>query len=738
MPTPTPASLLKSVFGYEQFKPLQKEIIENLLQRRDSLVVMPTGGGKSLCYQLPALLFPGLTVVVSPLIALMKDQVDQLRELGVAALFLNSSLSLEEYRANVAKVRSGKVKLLYVAPETLLTERTFDLLASVPFDCLAIDEAHCISEWGHDFRPEYRQLVAVRARFSSVVCLALTATATPRVREDIKASLHFNDSNEFVASFDRENLMIEVSPKEKPFEQALDFLRRYPDQSGIIYCFSRKQVDDLSSALAARGYSVRPYHAGLEDDERRRNQELFIRDDVQIIVATIAFGMGINKPNVRFILHYDMPKSIEGYYQEIGRAGRDGLPAHCLLLYSYGDVQKLKYFIDQKEGQERQVAYEHLNKLIRYAESDVCRRGPLLGYFGEEYTTENCGMCDNCRSGVKAQVDITIPAQKFLSCVKRTGERFGMVHVTDVLLGSENQKVLKFGHQNLSTYGIGKDLTRDQWMIVARQLLQKDLLAQDEFGCLRITQKAYDALKNREPIFGLLEKPQPAGTAEKLSHDRDLFEILRGKRKELADKAGVPPYVIFSDRTLVEMATYYPQSLDSLLKMNGVGSVKLERYGKIFLDLILAYCAHRGIIEKSKDEKGNGRSATQEAEVRLPGGTKRHIVVGEAYNAGKSLHVLMEEYRVQAGTILEHLAKYAMEGNALRRADDVRALSRLSEMAQETVLSAFAAEGVNYLRPVYDRLNGAITYEELKILRIYYLSTVPKGIPPPHNRGFPE
>ncbi len=715
MKNPAPDILLKSVFGYEQFRPLQREVIENVLQRRDTLVVMPTGSGKSLCYQLPALIFPGLTVVVSPLIALMQDQVAQLRELGVPALFLNSSLSLDEYRENMALVRNGKVKLLYVAPETLLMERTFDLLASVPLDCLTIDEAHCISEWGHDFRPEYRKLVAVRERFSKVICLALTATATPRVRDDIKTTLHFSDSNEFIASFNRENLLIEVAPKTDPFEQTLTFLRRYPKQSGIIYCFSRRQVDDLSTALAARGYSARPYHAGLEDGERRKNQELFIRDDIQIIVATIAFGMGINKPNVRFILHYDLPKSIEGYYQEIGRAGRDGLTAHCLLLYSYGDIQKLKYFIDQKEGQERLVAYEHLKALTRYAESDTCRRVPLLGYFGERFTTENCGMCDNCQAGEKVKVDITIPAQKFLSCVKRTGERFGMVHITDVLLGSGNQKVLKFGHQNLSTYGIGKDLTREQWMLVARQLIQRDMLIQDEHGSLCLSQKAYEALKNRETILGILEKPQPAGQAEKPAHDRDLFEILRGKRKELADKARVPPYVIFSDRTLVEMATYFPQSLNSMMDINGVGAVKLQHYGQLFLELIQAYCAHKGIQEKPK--------SSAKAEENLPRPNKlRHTTVGEAYNAGKTVIMLMEEYQVKANTILDHLTRYALEGNSLRPAEDVRELSRLSEMAQETVLSAIASEGADYLRPIYDRLNGAISFEEIKILRLYFLS----------------
>ena len=350
---PTPASILKDTFGYDTFRPNQREVIENILARKDTLAVMPTGGGKSLCYQIPALLFPGLTVVVSPLIALMKDQVEQLRAAGVPALFLNSSLSPEAYQENMAYVASGAVKLLYVAPETLLTQRIFALLDGLTVDLLTIDEAHCISEWGHDFRPEYRQLVEVRRRYPQAVCLALTATATPRVRGDIKTSLGFSGSNEFIASFNRENLYIEVLPKSDPLKQTLRFLERFKDQSGIIYCFSRRQVDDLAAHLAERGFSVRPYHAGLQDDERRRNQEAFIREDVQIMVATIAFGMGINKPNVHFVLHYDLPKSIEGYYQEIGRSGRDGLPAHCLLLYSYSDVAKQRYFIDQKEGTER-------------------------------------------------------------------------------------------------------------------------------------------------------------------------------------------------------------------------------------------------------------------------------------------------------------------------------------------------------------------------------------------------
>lgn len=595
---PSPESLLKNTFGYDTFKPLQREVIANVLDRRDTLVIMPTGGGKSLCYQIPALLLKGLTVVVSPLIALMKDQVEQLGALGVPALFLNSSLSNGEYQENMNLVSRGAVKLLYVAPETLLTPRLFQLLSTLRLDCLTIDEAHCISEWGHDFRPEYRHLVEVRHRYPQAVCLALTATATPRVRQDIKSTLNFAVSNELVAGFNRENLFIEVIPKHDPAAQTLRFLERFPDQSGIIYCFARKQVDELSTFLAGRGISARPYHAGLEDKVRRRNQEAFIRDDTQVIVATIAFGMGINKPNVRFVLHYDLPKSIEGYYQEIGRAGRDGLPAHCLLLYSFSDVAKLRYFIDQKEAREQQVAIDHLETLIRFAESDACRRRPLLTYFGEDYTVENCGACDNCTAEKKEPLDITILAQKFLSCVKRTGERFGTAYVVDVLLGSKNKKVLQNRHDALSTHGIGKELTREQWLSISRQLVQKGFLDQEPaYHTLRITPKGLEVLKTKQTIMGLFQKAARTAVSSpkpgEMDYDRVLFDTLRQKRKELADNAGVPPYVIFSDRTLVEMAAFIPQDLVGFLKINGVGQVKAERYGEIFLKILRTYATNR-------------------------------------------------------------------------------------------------------------------------------------------------
>ena len=713
----TSATILKNTFGYDTFRPLQREVIENVLAGRDTLAVMPTGGGKSLCYQIPALLLNGLTVVVSPLISLMKDQVEQLRAFGVPSLFLNSSLSPQAYQENMEYVRNGEVKLLYLAPETLLTPRILALLDSVQVDLLTIDEAHCISEWGHDFRPEYRQLVAVRRRFPEAVCLALTATATSRVRQDIRGTLKFTTTNEFIASFNRQNLYIEVAHKQDAFAQTVQMLKRYRDQSGIVYCFSRKQVDELAGYLASKGYSVRPYHAGLEDSERRRNQEAFIRDDAQIIVATIAFGMGINKPDVRFVIHFDLPKSIEGYYQEIGRAGRDGLPAHCLLLYSYADVAKLSYFIDQKSGAEKRVAIEHLNAIVRFAEDEIgCRRKPLLNYFGESVSADNCSNCDNCTSAPTPLSDITVLAQKFLSCVKRAGEKFGAGHITDILLGSANEKVRSWEHNRLSTYGIGKELTKKQWMHIARQLLTMGYLKQDgEYHTLSLTPRAMEALRKREKIMGILqeaEREKKAGKKQKgeIEYNHALFALLRQRRKELADEAGVPPYVIFPDRTLIEMAAYTPQSISSLLKISGVGQVKLRQYGDAFLEVVRQYCEKHGLKENPKATPPQKSDAN-----------RRYRIVAEAYNAGETVEGLMARYQVTAGTILDHFARYLSAGNKLRDGADLRAPSSVAPEQQQAAFAAFDEIGPAFLKPVYDRLDGAVNYDELKILRLLYM-----------------
>ena len=727
-PMPTSASILKDTFGYDTFRPNQREVIDNVLARKDTLAVMPTGGGKSLCYQIPALLFPGLTVVVSPLIALMKDQVEQLRAAGVPALFLNSSLSPQAYQENMADIASGAVRLLYVAPETLLTPRLYALLDGLTVDLLTIDEAHCISEWGHDFRPEYRQLVEVRRRYPKAVCLALTATATPRVRSDIKSSLGFSGSNEFVASFNRENLYIEVSEKRDPLKQTLRFLERFKDQSGIIYCFSRRQVDELAAHLAGRGFSARPYHAGLEDDERRRNQEAFIHEDVQIMVATIAFGMGINKPNVRFILHYDLPKSIEGYYQEIGRAGRDGLPAHCLLLYSYSDVAKQRYFIDQKEGTERLAAIQHLDAMVKYAEDELtCRRKPLLAYFGETYTQLKCQNCDNCNAEPPQLSDITVPAQKFLSCVVRTGQRFGAAYVTEVLRGSQGERVLANQHNQLSTYGIGADLSAKQWQSISRQLVTMGYLTQEgEYRTLSLTPLAQDALKKRTRIMGQMPEVEAHPRSQQVrqsgpDYNPALFALLRQKRKELADQAGVPPYVIFSDKTLVEMAAFYPQSPEGMLKVSGVGQVKLRQYGETFQTVIREYCQAHNLSEAFPAASHRETRGTRQTRAEKSDAGRRYIFIGEAYNAGESIANLMKHYGIAQGTIVDHLARYMMAGNSLRFGSDLPALAAISPAQQAQAFAIFDEIGANLLKPAFERLGEQISYEELKVLRLLYL-----------------
>ena len=533
------------------------------------------------------------------------------------------------------------------------------------------------------------------------------------------STLGFSHSNEFQSSFNRENLFIEVAPKREPVAQTLRFLENFKDQSGIIYCFSRKQVDELADAIARHGFSVRPYHAGLEDSVRHRNQEAFIRDDVQIIVATIAFGMGINKSNVRFVLHFDLPKNIESYYQEIGRAGRDGLPSHCLLLYSYADANKIRYFIDQKEDPERSTAYQHLDAMTRYAEGSICRRKPLLAYFGETFVSGNCGTCDNCGAEQNTQVDITLPAQKFLSCVKRSGERFGAAHVVDILLGSKNEKIEKYKHHELSTYGIGKELTKSQWMHISRQLVERGLMDQEPaYRVLSVTAKGLEMLKSREQVRGQINEAQKSERARargkasaESEYDKSLFSLLRNKRKELADEAGVPPYVIFSDKTLVEMSAYFPQARESLLNISGVGKVKYERYGAAFLALIKEYCRSNKLDEKYKTP---ARVADKDA-------GRRYIVVGEAYNAGESIQDLMKRYAVTADTILNHLARFIMAGNPLRSAEDLIALSNLSPDQQLAVFKAFDTMGPDMLKPVYDKFNGTVNYDELRILRLCYL-----------------
>ena len=588
--------LLKTTFGFDSFRPLQEKCILTVLDKKDTMLIMPTGGGKSLCYQIPSLIFDGLTVVISPLISLMKDQVTQLKELGVEAEVINSTLSPEEYNTNKGLVKSGRTKLLFVAPETLFKQDILEMLDQCKVDCITIDEAHCISEWGHDFRPDYRRIKDIRLNFPDAVFLAVTATATKRVRNDIITNLMLKVPVELIASFNRDNLFYEVVQKNRATDQTLDFLEKFEGQSGIIYCFSRKQVDALAADLNEYGFKALPYHAGLSSEVRNKNQEAFIRDDVPIIVATIAFGMGINKPNVRFVVHYDLPKNIESYYQETGRAGRDGLQSHCLLFFNPGDIAKIRYFIDQKPDEVQQrVAIDHLNAMVDFAESRMCRRIPLITYFGEDYTVENCGQCDNCVNIKEQTIDMSYEAIKFLQCISETEEMFGAVHVINVLRGSESEKVLNYNHNECRIYGKGIHLSLRQWQNLVRQFIQQRVIDKEEkYGVLSLNKKSYDVLSGKLLFKGYPPEPDKVKSKLKnvpriMNYDDSLFNELRKKRKELADSKGVPPYVIFSDKSLLEMCQQLPKNKNEFMQVFGVGDQKLKKYGDMFLKIIKNY-----------------------------------------------------------------------------------------------------------------------------------------------------
>ena len=594
--------ILKRYFGHDAFRPLQEEIISESLDGRDVFALLPTGGGKSLCYQLPAILEEGLTVVISPLIALMKDQVDGLNANGIPATFLNSSLNKTEARKRYAKLFAGEYTILYVAPERLTLSGFLDDLKQWEVSRFAVDEAHCISEWGHDFRPEYRQLSNLRRLFPDLPFMALTATATDRVRTDILTQLRLKEPRTFVASFNRPNLNYQMETKQAVFQQILKFVSSKPYESGIIYCYSRKATESLADRLRQNGIEALPYHAGMTPLKRAENQEAFIRDEVKIICATIAFGMGIDKPNVRYVIHQDLPKNIEGYYQETGRAGRDGLPSDCILYFSPGDVAKqLQFIADKNNHKERDVATQQLRQMVHYSESSECRRKVLLGYFSEEWTEGNCGNCDNCRNP-KQTFDGTLPAQKFMSCIFRvnqaSGFSVGINHIVDVLLGSKNEKVLKWKHDRLSTYDIGQDYTRMEWQAFGRELIRNGYIEQnaENHSVLELTRKGKAALRDRTSIQltqpsvakAASQRRQPASTGG-IECNEELFAILRTLRKELAAEQGVPPYIVFSDVTLREMARDFPIEEGQLSDISGVGIAKLEKYGDTFTEAIKEY-----------------------------------------------------------------------------------------------------------------------------------------------------
>ena len=585
---------LKTIFGFHQFRAPQQDVIERVVAGEDVFLVMPTGGGKSLCYQIPALHRDGVAVVVSPLIALMKDQVDALQDNGVRAACLNSSLTSDEARSVLRQIHRNELDLLYIAPERLLLPDFLETLATLKLALFAIDEAHCISQWGHDFRPDYVKLGQLRSTFPEVPIVAMTATADPETRKDIVNQLGIHQATVFVAGFDRPNITYTVVPKHKPFVQLSGFLKGRGDESGIIYALSRKRVEQIAEQLVKAGFSAAAYHAGLSDKERNRVQNAFRCDDLRIVVATVAFGMGIDKPNVRFVVHYDMPKSVESYYQETGRAGRDGLPSEALMLFGMGDVMTARSLIENSDNAERvRIELQKLNAMVAYGEALTCRRRALLSYFGDQ-RDDDCGNCDICTDPPQ-RFDASEQAKKALSCVYRVGERFGVRHVIEVLRGAKSQRVSDFRHHELSTYGIGSDLSALEWENIFRQLIHLGYIVQDftRYGVLGLAPAARPVLKGEtQVILGLPRAPvKPEEKAKRRrgtfpGHNQELFDKLRVLRKRIADAANVPPFVVFSDATLIEMAASKPRDERELLEVTGVGAHKLRKYGAAFLAVI--------------------------------------------------------------------------------------------------------------------------------------------------------
>jgi ATP-dependent DNA helicase RecQ len=593
-------ALLSTTYGYDHFRGPQQAVIESALAGQDSVVLMPTGGGKSLCYQIPALLREGMGIIVSPLIALMQDQVSALQQLGIRANYLNSTQSTGEQQQIIEEIRFGTLDLLYVAPERLLQARTLQLLSQCKISVIAIDEAHCVSQWGHDFRQDYMGLYQLREQFPNVPRMALTATADPRTQVEITHNLQLNNAERFISDFDRPNIRYTVQPKTDAKKQLIKFLLVHREHAGIVYCMSRKKVESTAQWLCGRGLTALPYHAGLSTQIRATNLQRFLREDHIIMVATIAFGMGIDKPDVRFVAHLDLPKSLEAYYQETGRAGRDGEPSDAWMTYGLQDVVRLRQMMNQSTASEQQKRIEQgkLDALLGWSETTECRRRPLLNYFGEN-STDDCGNCDNCLTPPELW-DATEAAQKILSCIYRTGQRFGAVHVIDVLRGRENDKTAQWGHRELSTFGIGKEITEQQWRSILRQLIVQGYLISDaeRYGALRLTETSRPLLRGEVNLLlrkdiaeagsekALRKKVQNKSKYGVTDGDRTLWDKLRVCRKQLADEHAVPPYVIFHDATLMEMMEYRPTTDAELLNISGVGDTKLERYGAAFLEVL--------------------------------------------------------------------------------------------------------------------------------------------------------
>ena len=706
---------LKAYFGFDRFLPLQEEIITKVLAKRDTLVLMPTGGGKSLCYQLPALRLKGLTLVVSPLIALMKDQVDGLGANGVPAGLLNSTLAAQEASQVQDQARQGKIKILYVAPERLALPGFQRFLQSLDVSLIAIDEAHCISEWGHDFRPDYRNLKSLRRDFPGVPVIALTATATEPVREDIINQLGLDKPEIFISSFNRPNLTYTIQPKTEPLGSLLHLLEKHQGGSAIIYRFSRKATEETALELSERGFSALPYHAGLERDLRRETQEKFIRDQVQIVVATIAFGMGIDKPDVRLVVHYDLPKTVEGYYQETGRAGRDGLPSDCVLFYSYGDRSKQEYFISQiEDDDEREKAHNKLDQVLALCDLQTCRRAYLMEYLGESWPQTNCGGCDICLLP-REEFDATEIAQKILSTAIRTGERFGVNYLVDVLRGSANKAVRTRGHHELPVFGISRDVDSDDLKEMVRSLVTNGLLAQNggDYPTLGVSQRGHKFLKNREKLT--LTRPKQAAPVRQVAfpgdretaYDTKLFDELAALRLEIATDREVPAYQIFGNKSLQQMAFHMPQNELEFSKISGVGDAKLRDFSERFLEVINEY------VEATGQPAAVNRVPVSAPKKRVRGISMSIRETKDLVAQGLSFEEVAEQRGISETTIRSHLERFIQEGGQVDLGHLMPPEDRRTKIA-----AAFKEIGEARLTPVREFLGDDYTWDELAVVRM--------------------
>lgn len=705
-------SILQHHFGYNSFRFNQEEIIQNIVARKDTVVLMPTGGGKSVCYQVPALLFDGVTVVISPLIALMKDQVDALKQNNIAAAFLNSSISSSEQQDVIEKLRSNQLKLLYLAPERLVGEGHFlQSLKHVNVSLFAVDEAHCISHWGHDFRPEYLVLGRLKKEFPSIPVIALTATADKLTRQDIIDKLELKEYRLFENSFNRPNIHYSIRQKSSYYDQLYSYLDEHKEDSGIIYCLSRSSTETLAIQLKADGFAAESYHAGLERNIREERQNKFLRDDIKIIVATIAFGMGINKSNVRFVVHVDLPKNIEGYYQETGRAGRDGLKSDAILFYSQGDVFKLKRFATvEGNAEQSSIMLKKLDQMAALCETRKCRRQYLLNYFDEQ-APEHCGSCDVCLSDYEKS-DITVEAQKILSAVSRLQERFGVNYLIDFLRGSST---IKEEHQQLKTFGIGKSISKDQWKKHVRELLHLNYLGQSdgEYPVLKLNENSWKVLKGQltvtlvQAVRG--KKDNVSMVTEIATVNPDLLQELKQVRYDLAAKENVPAYIIFSDSTLVELASYLPLTETDLAKISGFGDAKRAKYGKAFIQVVQRYCEHHQLQSRmsAKPNKNHKQKAAREN----PGDSRRISL--QMFREGKSIKEIAATRKFVDSTIEGHLASFLHTG-------EVDIYELVPEQKVAVILEAVKEIGGNSTLPIKERLGETYSFGEIRMVMNYH------------------